>query len=195
MVLSELFNGVLWLDDKVNLLYSKYAQKLTEEELYNLSSKAGKVGVIGPATLSQYVSDSLPFIFSSSIVLSWIFYGPDWELNKLGLKGELSKSAESWTKALDRRLEYLHNYNRSIRLQTLLIGAGFTAKGIYEFAHSIVTGQNAGPYDSLFPLITGTSFLSLATSMYIKDDYRGPLAKQSVHLDGRILAEINNKKP
>jgi len=70
--------------------------------------------------------------------------------------------------------------DKSIRLPLLITGVGFAGKGIYHIINSMVTGDTNGLSELGNDFKAATAFISVASSLYIKDIDPRLLDKQPV---------------
>ena len=84
---------------------------------------------------------------------------------------------------------FYEKYNRTIRLPVFLTGVGFLGKSIYDVANYVMTGEPLTS-ETAMNATTGFGFLSLASSMYLKDQDPKSLEKNPSRVSRNVILEV-----
>lgn len=105
----------------------------------------------------------------------------DFLYNLQALAGDTKEYNSAGELVKNPLIEYKKKYNRAVRLPLFITGVALTGLGIYN----AITGQSS--LDNLWP---GLSYLSLASSMYLKD--RDPKLLQKHRVKDKIYSFVHN---
>ncbi len=175
-----------YLDEQVLRQYTKVGTKIPEKNLYKLTSGMQFYGIVGTST----ASDSLGLPIVAGFIEGMVIHGPDFCHNINGLLGMIDDNASSDAIVVNPDIEFFKSYNRKIRLPVFLAGIVFLGKGIYDIANYFINNEPLHSNAAL-DIISGTGFLSFASSMYLKD--RNPKLLNKVPLWKRAYNSIRDK--
>jgi hypothetical protein len=165
---------MLGLDELVSRTYAHIGQSIPEDRLYKVTTISQFAGKIGTATLGTYLGLGLAGTFLAGFISGMAIDGADGVLNFAGWRGDLNTSIDN---AADDGYGFARKYNKAIRLPVFLTGLAFVGKTAYDIVNYILTGEPIK--DGIQHAITGLGFLSLASSMYLKDSSPALLKKES----------------
>ena len=168
MGLEELLKPAKWLDEQILREYTKIGQKIPDEHLYDVTMVAFGLGIVGVAAW-------LPPVKFSGITFG-IGTFPDLSYNIDGLLGRIKSTTEGGVRSINRTQYFNSYYNRVVRLPIFLTGLG-TLDKIGSAAYSVMNGEPSS-FETMFKVIIPLGFLSLASSMYLKDQNPKLLDKQ-----------------
>ena len=165
MSLDSILKPVKWVDGKVQKQFTIIGKRIPDNHLYKVTMAAQMIGKVGTASWGPYLGIS-PFVtgYASGIFLD----GPDFYYNLAGLQGRIKKDSDGETITIDPMQNFSERYNGAIRLPVFLTGVGFLGKSIYDIANYVMTGEPLTS-ETAMNATTGFGFLSLASSMYLKD--------------------------
>jgi len=168
MALESLIGSVKWLDKKVQKQYTKLGKKIPEDHLYKLTTG---LCLFGAGAGSEILKQPLPIIYGGMVGLI------DLTLNINGLKGDSPTYISGNSLVTNPKYERLMDISRGIRLPLFLSGVGLLGKTVYDTANYFLNGEALGT-DTFTNLTSGLGFLSVASSMYFKDQDPKSLEKQ-----------------
>ncbi|MBT6774487.1 hypothetical protein HOA91_03890 [Candidatus Woesearchaeota archaeon] len=174
MSLESLLKPAKWVDTKVQKQYTRLGKRIPEKHLYKTTFAIQMIGKIGTATWGPYIG--IPHLAAGSFS-GVVLDGPDCLYNVDGLEGKIDRNSEGGIIALNSMQNFSARYNRTIRLPVFLTGVGFLGKVIYDVANYVVSGEPLTS-ETAKNVTTGFGFLSLASSMYLKDQDPKLLEKQ-----------------
>lgn len=154
-----------WCDEQVLRHYTRIGSNIPDKHLYKITTTAQGLGEFGLAAWGPYL-ESNPV--ACGFLYGVFMNGPDLAYNMRGLSGQVKRNTEGQSIALDPAIEFVSNYNRTIRFPIFSAGVGFLGKAMYEVADHFMTGRPING-DVAYHFAAGFGLLSLASSMYLKD--------------------------
>ncbi len=164
MSLESLLKPAKWADKNVQKQFTRLGKKIPEEHLYKVTLGAQLVGNMGIAVWG--VDIGIPGVVGGCV--SSLFGAPDFLYNLNGLHGRIQKNFYGEVISNDLIQDSGSKYNRAIRLPVFLTGVGFLGKVACDVANYFMNGEPLTS-DTAMNATASFSFLSLASSMYLKD--------------------------
>lgn len=167
MTLEDFLKPVKWIDEQVLRQYTKLGKKFDLVE----GRKKYFVGFGLDWIWTGVFITNIYKSFGELMIFPWgILTVPDYLLNGLGIMNGGKEDITSGARALDPSFQpplYVA-FNRAVRPFVFLTGAGFVGKCGIDVLNSLMQGKPIEA-DSFNYLQYGIGFLSLASSMYLKD--------------------------
>ncbi len=178
-------------DKFVQKQYTRVGKKIPEKKLYKITTGLSFIGCFGTGSLATYFGLNPPI---GGMVFGSLLGGPDINYNADGLFGKIKNKSEGNVIAVDPVQNFCANYNKAIRLPIFLTAVGFLGKSIYDIANYFVNGEPLNSY-SVPNAITGIGLLSLASSMYLKDQDPKLLEKKPSKIKAMYESLIDKLTP
>jgi len=166
------------LDEEVLRQYTKLTKKWEDKgrNIFKLTTPIGLASVITAVSSiyftpsSLYLTETNPLIDSVIISTSFI-YAPDMALNIIGLAGLYNREEITSDTVTSKRpfRSFIESVGRFSRLPVLLGGVGFLVKFGIDYGNYVITKEPLDVSEMGLYLTLGTSFLSYASSVYLKD--------------------------
>jgi len=182
MSLETLINGYKAVDQAVLKQYTRLGQHIPEEKLYKVTTRLGYTGNATAVVLNSLLvtETHIPFLLDLTVLLSYgVALVGDFYANILGLNGKLpSQQQTDSTPTIDIFAERMMNHNRVFRLPVFAIGATFLGVLGYDVAQDTIYDHFIPAMEYVRDSFGALSFLSSASSMYLKDQDPKLLDKQ-----------------
>lgn len=159
MSLDDLLKPAKWADEQVLRQYTKVGERIPEEKLYQVTMGLHLLGHLGSVILPQ----PLPLGYGGIVAL------PDCLLNIDGLMGNPPTSISGDALIVNPDSEGYLKVTRLSRLPLFLTGISLLGKVAYDTANYFTTGEpfESGTYAQ--QALSGVGFISMASSMYLKE--------------------------
>lgn len=190
MKLKEQFSDIIaplkYIDSKIARTYKKTKNKLNldmDERVYVLSHLLNGDYMFSGTISGEYFLGNFAFI-------TWPIIGVfDWFFNISGMFGLIHKKIyNSNETALDPASTFFNEYNKIFRLPLFMTGVGFLTKSGIDVYNHFTNGESLQP-ETFHAFNYGRSLISIASSMYLKDNYPKLLEKQPMWKDTLDLAK------
>lgn len=162
---ESLLKPVKWLDEQVLRQYTKLGKKFKLDERrrkYFLGAMLWGAHVVICGTTGIRLFGLIEF--PARVILNV----PDFAYNFSGIRSEVNEEATSDARAINPVVHFYQTFNSAVRLPTFLGGAGLVGKFGLDLFKYITRGEPPEP-QSYNSLMYGLGLLSLASSMYIKE--------------------------
>ncbi len=183
MTLESLLKPVKWLDEEILAMYTQVSRNWSDRTVCTLAGAfwgASFVSGLVEAAALYSIFPGSPIMVGAVAGEAMALRVPDSLLNQRGLEGRLSNTRTSDVATLPNEMyidaatpefpttEGLRKYVRNARLPVILAGASCLIKCIYDVANYLLTGEFANSQETLLFASLACTYLSLASSMYLK---------------------------
>ncbi len=167
MSLETLVNGYKAVDQAVLKQYTRLGQHIPEEKLYKVTMGLNGIGWATAFGLSfTYTSAAV----APPLLLSCWFDAADFWLNVSAWEGKLpSQQATDSTVSIDPFTQFVLRDTRRARLPYFALGLGFLGMLCYDGIQDVIYDNFVSGMEYVRDSLGAISFLSLASSMYLKD--------------------------
>ncbi len=167
MSLETLVNGYKAVDQAVLKQYTRLGQHIPEEKLYKVTTGLNLIGLVTSLglTLTYESIAKIP-----PLLLSGWFNAVDFWLNVSAREGKLpSQQATDSTVSIDHFTQDFLSATRRARLPCFALGLGFLGMLCYDGIQDVVYDNFVSGMEYVRDSLGAISFLSFASSMYLKD--------------------------
>ena len=155
--LESILKPMKFLDRKLQKQYTQMGQKIPEQHLYKITTTLGLLGI--PASI---------FLPPPGHMICGFIVGTNIALDLEGLEGKLPTYISGESQVLNPMYESAMKITKMVRLPLFLMGIGFFGNVAYHGLNVLFNGELAGSGEPI-DLISGIGFLSMSSSMYLKD--------------------------
>ncbi len=170
MSLQKLLSPIKAVDERILRGYTEISQGIPDDKLYKITTGLTALSIPLQGFFFGGLFPNNPIAKISSIMgQAFCVNGEDIVLNIQGLRGELEKDTNSGEIVSENpATDFLYEVTKFFRLPVFTAGVALLGKSIYDVGNYIFNNEPL-TNETLTSAVGGLSYLSLASSMYLKD--------------------------